>query len=77
MAVDIGTMGVIVAVSFFLVFLGIAYVAWKALRKTAKMAFRLAVVGIIMAIAVAGSASLWYFSGVGSPKLKPPVDKRR
>lgn len=76
-ALDIGTMGVIVAVSFFLVFLGIAYVAYKALRKTAKMAFRLAVVSVILAIAIAGSASLWYFSGGGSPKLKPPVEKKR
>ena len=77
LAVDISTMGVIVAVSFFLVFLGVAYVAWKALKKTAKMAFRLAVVGVIMAIAIAGSASLWYFSGGGSPKLKPPVERKR
>lgn len=77
LAVDISTMGVIVAMSFFLVFLGVAYVAWKALKKTAKMAFRLAVVGVILAIAIAGSASLWYFSGGGSPKLKPPVERKR
>lgn len=72
-----GTIGIIVAVSFFLVFLGVAYVAFKALKKTAKMAFRMIVVGIILLIAVAGSTLLWYFSSDGEPKLKPPTEKRR
>ncbi|NOT47420.1 MAG: hypothetical protein HOP17_06685 [Acidobacteria bacterium] len=72
-----GIVGAIVAVSFFLVFLGVAYVAFKALKKTAKMAFRMIVVGVILLIAVVGSATLWYFSSGGSPKLKPPVEKRR
>ena len=75
---DIGTMGVVVAAALFLLFLAVAYVAWKALMKTAKMALRLAVVGVILVIAVAGSASLWYFSsGVGAPKLKPPAERKR
>lgn len=72
-----GMIGGIVAISFFLVFLAVAYVAFKALKKTAKMAFRMIVVGVILLIAVAGSTTLWYFSSGGSPKLKPPVDKRR
>lgn len=71
------TIGVIVAVSFLLVFLGIAFVAYKALKKTVKMAFRVAVVGVILVIAVAGSVSLWYFSSGGTPKLKPPVERGR
>lgn len=69
--------GAIVAVSFFLVFLAVAYVAFKALKKTAKMAFRMIVVGVILLIAVAGSTTLWYFSSGGEPKLKPPLEKRR
>jgi hypothetical protein len=69
--------GAIVAVTFLLVFLAVAFVAWKALKKTAKMAFRLTVVGVILVIAVAGSASLWYLSSGGTPKLKPPVEKKR
>jgi multisubunit Na+/H+ antiporter MnhB subunit len=72
-----GTIGVIVAVSFLLVFLGVAFVAYKALKKTVKMAFRLAVVGVILVIAIAGSVSLWYFSSGGTPKLKPPVERKR
>ncbi len=72
-----GIAGAIAALVFFLLFLGVAFVAFKALKKTVKMAFRLAVVGVILLIAIAGSFSLWYFSGGGSPKLKPPVEKRR
>jgi apolipoprotein N-acyltransferase len=72
-----GTIGAIVAVSFLLVFLGVAFVAYKALKKTVKMAFRLAVVGVILVIAIAGSVSLWYFSSGGTPRLKPPVERKR
>ena len=76
-APSIGVMGGVVAAAFFLVFLGVAFVAYKALRKTAKMAFRLAVVAVILVIAVAGSITLWYFSSGGVPKLKPPVERKR
>lgn len=72
-----GVVGAIVAVAFLLVFLGVAFVAYLALKKTVKMAFRLAVVGVILVIAVAGSVSLWYFSSGGSPRLKPPVERKR
>lgn len=69
--------GAIVAVAFFLVLAGAAYVAFKALKKTAKMAIRLMIVIIILVIAVVGSASLWYFSADGIQKQKPPADKKR
>lgn len=72
---SVGMIGGIVAVSFFLVFLGVAYVAFKALKKTAKMAFRMIVVGVILLIAVVGSITLWYFSSDATPKLKPPADR--
>lgn len=77
MAPSSSTIGIIVAFSFFFVFLAVAIVAYKALRKTAKMAFRMIVVTIILTIAVAGSLSLWYFSSGGTPKLKPPAERRR
>ena len=72
-----GTIGVVVAAAFFLVFIGVAFVAFKALKKTVKMAFRMAVVSVILVIAIIGSVSLWYFSGGGSPKLKPPATRSR
>lgn len=72
-----GMIGAVVAISFFLVLAGAAYVAFKALKKTAKMAVRMIVVVIILAIAVAGSAALWYFSSDTTPKLKPPANRKR
>ena len=72
-----GTVVIAIAASFFLVLAGAAYIAFKALKKTAKMAIRMAVVVVILVVAVVGSASLWYFSSDGSPKLKPPANRRK
>lgn len=54
------TVGIVAALVFFLVFAGVAYVAFRVLRKTVKMAFRMMIVAIILAIAVAGSISFWW-----------------
>lgn len=72
-----GVVGAGVAATFFLLLATAAYIAFKALKKTAKMAIRMAVVVIILVIAVAGSLSLWYFSSSATPKLKPPVERKR
>ena len=72
-----GVVGAIVEVAFFLVLAGAAWVAFKALKKTAKMAVRMVVVVLILIIAVAGSLSLWWFSSDAPPRLKPPVNRKR
>ena len=72
-----GMIGAIVAGAFFFLLVGAAWVAFKALKKTAKMAVRMIVVVLILVIAVAGSLSLWWFSSEGTPKLKPPAERRR
>ncbi len=72
-----GTMALIIAAAFFLVLAGAAYIAFKALKKTVKMAFRMTVVAVILLIAVVGSISLWYFSTDVTPKLKPPASRRQ
>ncbi len=69
--------GVVVAAAFFLVLAGAAYIAFKALKKTAKIAVRMIIVVVILVVAVVGSVSLWYFSSDATPKLKPPVERRR
>lgn len=72
-----GTIGAIVAAAFFLTFIIVAYVAYKALRKTAKMGFRMAVVAVILLIAFFGSLSLWYLSiGGTAPNLRPPATRK-
>jgi multisubunit Na+/H+ antiporter MnhB subunit len=72
-----GLIGGVVAAAFFLVLAGAAYIAFKALKKTAKMAIRMIVVVVILVVAVVGSISLWYFSSDVSPKLKPPASRTR
>lgn len=72
-----GVIGSVVAVSFFLVLAGAAYIAFKALKKTVKMAIRMVIVAVILVIAVVGSISLWYFSSDATPRLKPPVNRKR
>jgi len=72
-----GLIAVIVSAAFFLMLAGAAYIAFKALKKTAKMAIRMAIVIVILVIAVVGSISLWYFSSDVTPKLKPPASRTR
>ncbi|MEO7540192.1 MAG: hypothetical protein ABIV21_09195 [Pyrinomonadaceae bacterium] len=56
---------------FFVVFLVVAYIAFRLLKKTVKMAFRVAIVGLILAIAVAGSIALWAVGTGGSEPARP------
>jgi len=39
--------------------MAVAFIAFKMLKRSVKMAFRLAIVGVILVIAVAGSVALW------------------
>ena len=59
----IGTAGIITSVAFFLLFAAVAYIAFRLLRKTVKMAFRLTIVAVILLIAVVGSVSFWWLGG--------------
>ena len=56
------TFGAAVGVVFFLLLAAVAYVAFKAFRKTLRFAVRLVVVAVILAVAAAGGFSLWWFS---------------
>jgi len=72
-----GMIGAIFAVGFFILLAAAAYIAFKALKKTVKMAVRMAIVGVILVIAIVGSISLWYFSSDTTPQLKPPANRKR
>lgn len=69
--------GIFAAVVFFIIFLGVAFVAFKAMKKTVKMAFRIAAVGVILAVAIAGSIALWAFSGTGGTGDRPRATRPR
>ena len=64
-------MGIVAAVAFFLVFAAVAYIAFRLLKKTVKMAFRMEIVAVILAIAIAGSVSFWWLGSSGKSAKKP------
>jgi hypothetical protein len=67
--------GIIGASIFFLVFVGVAYIVFRVLKRTVKMAIRMAIVGLILLIAAVGGLSLlWFGSGVGE---KPKTNSTR
>jgi hypothetical protein len=64
--------GLAVGVGFFLVFLAVGYVAFRILRKTMKMAFRLAIVAGILLVAIVGSITIFWLSSGSRPGPRPP-----
>ena len=77
-----GSVGIVLAVLFFLLFAGISAIAFFMIRKTVKMALRMVIVAVILLIAFVGSLAFWY--GIGSlpsspsPKPnRPPANSRR
>jgi len=64
----------IAAIIFVLVMVAIAYIAFRILKKTLKMAMRAIVVLVILAIAVVGGFVLWNSDLVSN---KSPASKTR
>ena len=69
-----GGIGIFAAIAFLLIFLGLAFVVFKLLKRSVKMAFRMAIVAIIIAVAVAGSA---FFLMLGSSRSAAPPSQTR
>ena len=70
-----GGIGIVAAAVFFFVFVAAAFIAFKMLKRTVKMAFRVAIVAVILAVAVAGSVALWAL-GTGSSERPRPARNR-
>jgi hypothetical protein len=64
-------------VVFFLIFVAVAFIAFKLLKKTVGMAVRMFVVFAILAIALVGSIALYMFGRGGSgPRPPRPIPTR-
>lgn len=70
-----GTATLIAAVGLFFILLGAAYVMFRILRKTVKMAFRMAMVVSVLLTFVVGGVALYWF-GTGSSTAKPARTER-
>lgn len=65
-----GALGVFIVVAFFFVALASGIFAFLMLRKTIRIAIRMAIVGAVLLIAIFGSLALWLFL---QPKSSRPV----
>lgn len=72
-----GGIGVVVGIGFFLVLAAVAFVTFKMLKRTVKMAVRMVIVGIILVVAIVGGIALLMFSGGGSGKTPASQQKSR
>lgn len=53
----------VAAVVFVLIMLAVAYIVFRILKKTVKMAIRAIVVLVLIAVALVGGAALWSVKG--------------
>jgi 4-amino-4-deoxy-L-arabinose transferase-like glycosyltransferase len=75
---EAGSIGIIAAVIFFIVFVALAMIVLGMIRRTMKLAFRLAIVGVLLVVAVVGAISLWWFAGASKPNQnRPPATIRQ
>jgi len=56
-----GVLAIGAGVVFFLVLAVLALILFRIFRKTMKLAFRVAIVGVLLFIALAGFTALWWF----------------
>ena len=67
-----GTTALIAGVGLFLILVAAAYVMFRILRKTVKMAFRMAmVVTVLFTFLVGGIALYWFGTGTASKSTRP------
>ena len=62
--------GLFVGIAFFFVIAAVAVVTFLMLKKTVKMAFRMAIVGVILLIAIAGGIA-FFALGISSSGSSP------
>ena len=73
-----GAIGMAAAAGFLLIAIAVAYIVFRMLRKTVKMALRLAVVAVILIVAFVGIMAFVYMGSSGSgPRGKPAPTRQR
>jgi len=65
----------IAAIIFIVIMLAVAYIAFRILKRTVKMAFRAIIVLLILAVAIAGGLALWNLESFGLNKKSTTTRK--
>ena len=73
---ELGTTGVAAIVGFLLIFVAIAYIAFRLLKRTVRMAFRMAIVAVILLVALVGSVYIYWSKTSYTPRPRPPLPTR-
>lgn len=71
------TIGIVAGAAFFLILAGVGIVAFFMVKKTVKMAIRMAIVGAILLIAIVGGISFWMFTSDTKPTTRPTNTRNR
>lgn len=66
----------IAAIGFVIFLIAVAAITFFVLKKAVKMAFRAAIVALILLIAVVGGISLWWFGANSNTDKQPAVIKK-
>ncbi len=66
----------IAAIVFVIILIAVAAITFFILKRAVKMAFRAAIVALILLIAVVGGVSLWWF-GANGISDKPPANIKK
>lgn len=68
----------IAAIVFFIIMLAMAYIVFRVLKRTVKMAMRAIIVLVILGVAFGGGAALWNMNSLGfSSKTKSSKKRSR
>jgi hypothetical protein len=73
----VGAIGLTAGVVFFFILAAVAYVIFRILRKSVRMAFRMAIVAAILVIALVGTISFYWFGTGSSPRPTQKSSQRR
>lgn len=65
-----GEIGAIAGLAFFLICIAVAFIAFRLLKKTFKLALRIIVVFVILAIGLIGTM-VWFYIGTGRGPARP------
>lgn len=68
---ELGTTGVAAIVGFLLLFVAVAYIAFRLLKRTVRMALRMAIVAVILLVALAGSIYIYWSKTSYTPRPRP------